>query len=220
MDKVCLDAETLQSRKDDWELLLQHKRQIARTKAQETLVALQDNNRSCECWCRAVNLRSGSEFIAERFYIQRYVFVLQRLDSLGVDNLRTAICQLDGIYIVKLVNFYRIREDFRVGVEDSVNIFPHSHRLCIEDICDDCCRVVRAFTTECCGCAIGSRADKALTYENTTLRTCNSEAKWCFGLLDKDICVFVARLRVEALAHIYPLVRYTLLVEESRDNGG
>ena len=120
------------------------------------LIALENHYRLINTLRIARDNRALGVLVAKGADIERYVLLLQGLYGLGVYNLRTAICHLYGIHIVKALNLASIGEDFGVGIEYAIDILPHAHRLGIEDIGDDSCRVVGALTAEGCGCAIGS----------------------------------------------------------------
>ena len=62
----------------------------------------------------------------ERLHVQPYVFVLQRLDGLRMNNAGAIESQFDGFGIADVRNLDRFLESFRVGIEQTVDILKAS----------------------------------------------------------------------------------------------
>ena len=136
-----------------------------------------------------------------------------------MDDLRTAVRQFDRIEVVQLLDLLGVGEGLGVGVEHTVDILPHRHRLRAENIGHYGRRVVRTLAAERRGRAVGRAADEALSHEDRLRRTFHfGQQAECRGV-DVDRSVLVALLRDQCTAHVDPMVGHSRRGEVLRDDG-
>ena len=135
-----------------------------------------------------------------------------------MDDLRAAVCQFDGIEVVQLGNLLGVGENLGVGVQHAVHIFPHRHRLGVEDVRHHGRRVVRAFAAERRGRPVRCPADKALPDEDVldALGQCVFQQR--LRSLEVDPRILVALFREEAATHVDPAVRHPGIIEVFRND--
>lgn len=170
--------------------------------------------------CRLADDGSSSVLVAERLHVERYALVLQRLDGLRVDNLRAAVCQFDCVHVVERVDFARFGEYLRVGVQNAVHVLPDGHRLGVENVRDDGCRVVRTLATERGRRTVGALPIKPCPTNTRVREPAISRRSSRRRFVDKDVRVLVARLRYEASAHVHPMIADSAAVEVLRHYRG
>ena len=83
--------------------------------------------------------------VEERLNLKRYSLVLQRFDGLWVDDGGTIESQLDGFGVGNVGDLHRVDKTFRVGVEQTVHVFPNGDFLCIQAVGEDGRSEVGAF---------------------------------------------------------------------------
>ena len=218
MHEVDANAVAIKGGEEACKLLLEHERQIARVELKQHLVLLVNHDRLVCALNIASDYRARSVLIAKWAHVERDILLLQGFDGLGVDDLRTTICHLYGIHVVKTLNLLGIGKLFGISIEDAIDILPHAHRLCIEDICHDGCRVVRALTAKCCSSAIGSTTDKALTHKYAHGAILNLTLQAHRRSLKVYVSILVALLGEESTTHIYPAVLHAVAIEIVRDD--
>ena len=80
--------------------------------------------------------------------VERDAHVLEGLDGLGVDDRSAIVGQLDGLVVGYLVDFNRVREKLRVGVEETRHILPDGNAFGPKAVGQDGGAVVGAFATQ------------------------------------------------------------------------
>ena len=101
--------------------------------------------------------------VEERLHLERYPLVLQWLDGLGVDDGGTIKGQFDGLGVGDMRYFHRVREAFRVSVEQAIHVLPNGDFLGIKAVGKNGRSEVGAFATKGDAVlAVGSATNEAL----------------------------------------------------------
>ena len=91
---------------------------------------------------------------------------MQRSKRFRVNNACAVIGQFHRFMVSQRVDFDRVREAFRVGIENARNVFPYGNRFSIKSISQNSGGIVGALATQRSGLVFGGSCDKALRQHN------------------------------------------------------
>ena len=200
--------------------LFEHEREVARSHGNQYLVLFENPHRDADRPVR-FGADDAARFrgVAERTHVERNACVLERFDGFRMDDLRTAVRQLDGVEIAHPRNEDRVVEQPGIGVEDAVHVLPDRDAFGAEHRADECGRVVRAFASQRRGIPLRRGADESLSDEQA-LRGVFHRLPQQGGRPGRiDLGLAVAVVGDEAAPHVDPSVGQTPLGKIFRHDG-
>ena len=152
--------------------------------------------------------RSGEGGVEEAFYQERDVFILERFDGFGMDDLCAIIGHFDDLVVVELAEDDGVRELSRVRIHNAFNIFPDRQAFGIEHGGENGGGIIAAFTAKRRAFVIRSGADESLGHDHL----CGLEERQdllvdlLFGVFPVDDGVTEIGIRAEDIPDVDPLV--------------
>ena len=147
--------------------------------------------------------------------MERNIPVLERFDGLGMDYLRPAVSEFDGIEVVHLRNMADIVEPLRVAVQNTLHILPDSHALRTENISRRRGRIVRTLAPYRGRRSVLSSPDESLADIDARIGSLHEWNEPLGRPFQIHIRILVARRRHETLPHVHPRVGDTDRSEDS-----
>ena len=80
--------------------------------------------------------------------MKRDTLIFERANCFRMDNLGTTVCEFDGIIVGEFGQENGIFDQSRVGIEDTLHIFPYRDTLSIEDVSQNGSGIITPLSSE------------------------------------------------------------------------